>query len=285
MTNRPSAPPPNDEPRREAMFRPELEIDGPGRQNRLSVAFRLLLLIPQAIVLFFLGIAADVVLVVSWFAALALGRLPDWSQRFLSAYLGYTVRVNAYAYLLVDRYPPFSFHAPTHPVRIELHSGRLNRLAVLFRIILSIPAILLNYVLGSGWGVCAFFLWLTVLITGRSPVPVFGATAAVLRYSFRSQAYFMMLTSAYPRHVFGDTDSGRTPPAAEAASPESSSGSNVAGTRWGTRPLVLTPGARTLLIVFIVLGVLSLLGNIATQASQTPQLSPPAHQLYSAATR
>lgn len=250
------APPPPTDPPPAGPVAPELEIDGPGPQRRLTVAFRALLLIPQFVVLVFLGIAANAVVFVSWFAALVLGRLPGFAESFLGAYLGYTVRVNAYLYLLVDRYPPFAMHAGDYPVRIELHPTSLNRLAVLFRIILMIPAYVVTAVLGAGWAVCAFFLWLSVLIVGRTPAPVFGATAALLRYGTRFQAYLMMLTSAYPRGVFGEPS---------AAQPSMVDGEGVPR---GTRPLVLTQGARVLLIVFIVLGVLFHLGNLGRTQQQ-----------------
>lgn len=240
---------------------PQLEIDGPDRQNRLVVAFRALLAIPQMIVLAFLQIAQMFVLFVGWFAALAMGRLPDWVRRYLINYLRYSTRVSAYLYLLVDRYPPFSFSAPAdYPVRLDLRSGRLNRWAVLFRLILCIPAYIVSAVLSTGWALCAFFLWLAVLITGRAPAPVFGAVAAMLRYSVRFQAYSAMLTSAYPKSVFGEGTAG-------------SDGQQPVETPRGTRPLVLTGGARVLLIVFIVLGILGVIGDGVLQSQQQPQFN------------
>ncbi len=237
-------------PPQHGAFLPELEVDGPGPQNRLTVLFRLILLIPQYLVAFFIALAAVFVMFVSWFGALFMGRLPAWSERFLTGYLGYMTRIGAYANLLVDAYPPFSFNAPDYPVRVEVHSGRLNRAAVLFRFILAIPAALVQYVLNYGWFACSFFLWLSVLITGRTPTPVFGATAAVLRYSFRFSAWAMMLTSSYPKHVFGDP------------------GTATSQDTQGTRPLALTSGGRALVIVFIVLGVLALAGNIGVNVYQ-----------------
>lgn len=224
---------------------PELDIRVPERQRRWTVLLRLVLLIPHAIWLSLVGIAVSVVAVISWFAALFLGRLPGWSATFLSGYIGYYTRVYAYSYLLVDRYPPFAWHAPEHPVQVTLAPGRLNRLAVLFRIVLAIPAIIVADVVASGWAVLSFFIWLIVLVIGRVPTPVLGATSAVARYEFRFQAYMLMLTSAYPKRLFGDL------PAADRHS--------------DTRPLVLSSGGRALLIVFIVLGILGLVGAGVTE--------------------
>src|SRR5207248_4534389 len=48
---------------------------GPGRQRRVTVLFRLLLVIPHYIVLYALGIAVAIVAIIGWFAALFTGRL------------------------------------------------------------------------------------------------------------------------------------------------------------------------------------------------------------------
>lgn len=252
----------------------ELEIDGPDSQRRLTVAFRLLLIIPQFVAMLLLGIAALFVMIIGWFGALAIGRLPEFAERYLSNYLRYSVRVSAYLYLLVDRYPPFSLNAPDYPARVELQTTQLNRLAVLFRIILIIPAYIVTAVLGAGWSVCAFFLWLTVLINGRAPATVFGATAAVVRYSTRAGAYFMMLTSSYPGGVFGDAQESAQQTASSDGAPEHAATPAGDAPR-GTRPLILTKGARVLLIVFIALGILSEINNVASTVRQSQQ-----HQLY-----
>ena len=260
MTTPPTMPPPPQTPGETSLpenANVELEVDGPTRQRRLTVFFRALLLIPQYVVLFFLGIANLLVMFVGWFGALAMGRLPEWARQYLTLYLRYTTRVNAYAYLLVDRYPPFSFDGgDDYPAQLDLHSGRLNRAAVLFRFILIIPAAIVSAVFSTGWVVCAFVLWLVVLVMGRTPAPVFGATASMLRYAVRQSAYFAMLTSAYPnpKSIFGE----RVVDSEQQEAPR------------GTRPLVLTRGAVALVIAFLVLGVAGEVANIASQPSMPP---------------
>jgi Domain of unknown function (DUF4389) len=232
----------------QAEWLPELDIAQPARQRRLTVLLRLLLLIPQFIVMAVLGVVTFFAAIAAWFAALFLGRLPGWAEAYLAGYVVYATRVYASLYLLVDSYPPFSFAAPGSPVQVELHPGRLNRLAVLFRIILAIPAGIISAVLAAGWQALSFFCWLVVLILGRMPVPLFEATAAVLRYSMRLQAYFLMLTAAYPKRLFGDQS--------QANSYAETTGT-TSGRRSSTRPLLLTGGAKILLAVFIVVGLIS----------------------------
>jgi Domain of unknown function (DUF4389) len=77
-------------------------------RNRLTVFFRYLLLIPQYFVLIFIGIAAGVVIMIAWFAVIITGKWPEGLRNFMVGFLRWTTRVNGYAFLLTDEYPPFS---------------------------------------------------------------------------------------------------------------------------------------------------------------------------------
>jgi hypothetical protein len=232
-------------------FRPELDIDPPARQRRLTVLLRALLLIPHFIVLFVLGIVTFFAAIFAWFGALALGRLPRWAADYLGGYLRYATGVYASFYLLIDSYPPFSFSgAPDFPVRVELRPTELNRLAVLLRIILVIPAAILSGVISAGWSALAFFCWLVVLILGRNPAGLFESTAAIVRYQLRTDAYFLMLTPAYPKGLFGDAG---TRDAGEAVS--------------ATHPLRVGTGGKVLLVIFIVVGLASSISSDAYSSS------------------
>jgi len=77
-------------------------------QRRPTVLFRLVLVVPQALVLVFVSLGAQIVLVLGWFGALALGRLPKPFVRYLVGVVRWGARVQAYSFLLTDRYPPFS---------------------------------------------------------------------------------------------------------------------------------------------------------------------------------
>jgi hypothetical protein len=80
-----------------------------GRElNRWLPLVKWLLAIPHYIVLFFLGIAALVAVIVAWFAILFTGRYPQGIFHFVEGVLRWQNRVTGYALLLVtDRYPPF----------------------------------------------------------------------------------------------------------------------------------------------------------------------------------
>jgi hypothetical protein len=192
----------------------QVALADPGPQRRLTVAFRAILLIPHLVVLFVLGIAAYALEIIGWFAALILGRLPKGLADFIAGTLRYYVRVLAYFYLLTDRYPPFALSpAPGYPVDVYANPGRLNRLAVLFRIILYIPAYVVIGLLGSGASIVLFFDWVITLVAGRTPDSLHQALSAALRYQTRAFAYIGLLTGTYPGGLFGDPAWADAPPA------------------------------------------------------------------------
>ena len=82
--------------------------DFPEERSRLSVFFRLFLLIPHFIVLFFVGIAWFITAIIGWFAILFTGSYPQGLYNFAVGYLRWSLRVEAYGFLMRDEYPPFS---------------------------------------------------------------------------------------------------------------------------------------------------------------------------------
>jgi hypothetical protein len=96
-------PDPGDDPRVGVELVPKLE----GR-NRLTVGFRLILAIPQLIVLAALFIALLVVALIALFAVLFTGRWPQGLRDFALGVGRWWLRVQAYLVLLTDEYPPFS---------------------------------------------------------------------------------------------------------------------------------------------------------------------------------
>jgi Domain of unknown function (DUF4389) len=76
--------------------------------NRWLPLVKWLLAIPHYILLFFLDIAAVVVVIVAWFSILFTGRYPSGMFHFVEGVIRWHNRVIAYALVLVtDEYPPF----------------------------------------------------------------------------------------------------------------------------------------------------------------------------------
>ncbi len=82
--------------------------DVPAELNRFLPLVKWLLAIPHYIVLFFLNIAAIIVVIVAWFAILFAGRYPRGMFDFVEGVFRWNNRVAGYAFILItDRYPPF----------------------------------------------------------------------------------------------------------------------------------------------------------------------------------
>lgn len=80
--------------------------------NRWLPLVKWLLAIPHYIVLAFMFLAATVCVIIAWFAILFTGRYPVGLFNFVTGVLRWSLRVSAYASLLItDRYPPFSLEA------------------------------------------------------------------------------------------------------------------------------------------------------------------------------
>ena len=172
-----------------------LAASQPTDRDRLTVALRLIWVLPQVFVLIFVFIGAFFVLVLGWFGALFTGRLPTFASDFLAGAIRWGTRVSGYFLFLTDEYPPFSLEEdPAYPIKIAIPpSGELNRLAVLLRIFLVIPASIVYTVVGSGVFLIAVASWATITYSGKQPTPLYEAIRVVTRYHMRVSGYFLML--------------------------------------------------------------------------------------------
>jgi hypothetical protein len=98
---------PGEEPRLHVEFRPQLTD-----RNRLTVGFRIILVIPQLIVVAVLELVGWVVSVIAFFAVLFTGRWPEGMRTFVLNVMRWYLRVQTYFLLLTDEYPPFAFDPP-----------------------------------------------------------------------------------------------------------------------------------------------------------------------------
>jgi hypothetical protein len=182
-----------------------VKFAGPARQDRWTVLLRAILAIPALVCLYFARYVAWVVLITGWFGALFTGRLPDYAASFLTGFQRWEVRAYAYLLLLTDTYPPFGLLDTDYPVSVTTSPGRLNRAAVLFRLVLVFPAWVVATILWYGLGpILMIPVWLIVLVRGRMPRPLYEAIAACLRYWARMKGYWYLLTDVYPDGLFGD---------------------------------------------------------------------------------
>ncbi|MGH2558889.1 MAG: DUF4389 domain-containing protein [Thermomicrobiales bacterium] len=99
---------------------PELHYDVtyPERLSRLLIFVKWLLIIPHAIILYFLILAVGIVHTIAWFAILITGSYPRGLFDFMTGVSRWANRVLVYVMLLTDAYPPFTLgptSAPAEP--------------------------------------------------------------------------------------------------------------------------------------------------------------------------
>ncbi len=199
----------------------DIEIDPPSRQNRWSVAFRLVLVVPALILATVLvsfdvnvngrGTSGGTSLIVAaaflaWFFALARGRIPRGLRDLIAYAISYGAQLWAYLLVLTDRYPssdPLTAIGPLpvrdDPVQIETRDDlQRSRLTVFFRLLLAIP----HFVWLTLWGIAALLAailnWFATLIRGESPHFLHRFLTAYLRYQLHVFAYVYLIGNLFP---------------------------------------------------------------------------------------
>ena len=186
----------------------QIQIDTPEKLSRWRV-FQGILTVPHMVVLYGLMIAASVVVVLSWFAIVFTGRMPEGFANFLCMTQRYSARVNSYSYFLIDQYPPFDFTTTPadpggSPTRVDFRPalGGRNRLTVALRFLWAIPALFLLYIVMLVAMIMLFLAFFAVLFTGRWPATFRDWMLKMLRANVRLGAYLGLLTDDYPPNPF-----------------------------------------------------------------------------------
>jgi hypothetical protein len=168
------------------------------RRNRLTVFFRIILAIPHLIWLTLWSIAAVFAGIANWAVTLIKGVSPAGLHNFLAAYVRYSTQVTAYLYLVADPFPSFSGRSG-YPIDVEIDPPEpQNRWKTGFRIILVIPAAILNQVLQYVVQIIGFLGWFVCLALGRMPQGMRDLSAYCLRFQAQTYAYSAVLTDRYP---------------------------------------------------------------------------------------
>ena len=176
-----------------------LVVDDDLRRNRLTVFFRLLLAIPQAIWIGLWSFVATIVVIIAWFAALVTGSVPEGLHAFLARYLRASTHLYSYVLLLADPWPPFGGSEGTYPIDLRVDPPvPQSRLTVFFRLLLAIPAFLLSYVFRVVNQLIAVLGWFYCLALGRMHEGMRDLSAWMMRYELQTYAYAGLLTSRYP---------------------------------------------------------------------------------------
>jgi hypothetical protein len=182
-----------------------LVVEGDLRRSRLTVFFRLLLVIPHLVWLTLVTVGAFFVVIASWFVTLIAGQTPGGIHHFLAWALRYSTQVSAYLYLLADPFP--SFTADPYPIDLAVDPpARQNRWKTAFRLVLALPALLIANIVIQLLQLLAFFGWFVCLAIGRMPEGMRNAGAFCLKYQQQTHGYLALLTDRYPSLSFPRPD-------------------------------------------------------------------------------
>jgi hypothetical protein len=204
-----------------------LEIDFPEKLDRLTTFFRLIWIIPIAIILALvsgagqtvtntvvLNEAGEVMRTTSQTAGgvvsgLALAtvlmilfrqRYPRWWFDFVRELTRFGYRVGAYLCLLTDQYPSTVDEQSVH-LEIDYPDVQsdLNRWMPLIKWLLAIPHYIVLCFLAIAAFIAVVIAWFTILVTGRYPRSLFDYVVGVGRWGLRVSAYaWLLVTDRYP---------------------------------------------------------------------------------------
>jgi hypothetical protein len=186
-------------------------FDAPEKVANWRPLVNWLLAIPHFAVLYALRILGQVIAVISWFAIVFTGALPESFANLESLWMRYELRTYTFALFMREEYPPFAFgmtpaddgadQRVTIGFQPELTDR--NRVTVGFRIILVIPHVVVLVLLAIAAAVASLIAFFAVLFTGRWPQGLRDFVLNVQRWYLRVQTYFLLLVDEYPPFRLG----------------------------------------------------------------------------------
>lgn len=187
----------------------ELTVESPPKIANWRPLVHWLMAIPHFVVMYVIGIVAQVCALIAWFAIVFTGKMPAGLANMICMYTRYANRVGTFVGFLHEQYPPFAFDTTAtdpggYPARTDFApalEGR-NRLTVGLRLIWMIPALIVTYLIMIVAAVCWFIAFFAVLFTGKWPEGLRGWVVKGLRASTRLNAYMFLLTDEYPPMSF-----------------------------------------------------------------------------------
>ena len=189
------------------------EMDYSETRSRLTTFFRWILATPHFLFAAGYALVFYVVYVIAWVTLLITARWPAGLYKFMGGFLRYLTRLNAYLFLGVDNYPPFTAPRTTAiPSACASRHRSLNTAeSSLFRGIYAIFAMVIRYALGIVLSFVSFLSWFAIVATGRQPESLQNALNFALSYTTQADALMFLITETYP--PFGQSDVPSTQPA------------------------------------------------------------------------
>ena len=193
------------------------DVDYPEKLDQLTTAFRIVMIIPIVIVLGTVSgvamssgvgegakgggaVGGGLLIAGPLLMILFRQKYPRWWFDWNLELMRFTARVESYFLLLTDHYPSTDEEQAVH-LGIDYPDVErdLNRWLPLVKWLLAVPhAIVLAFL----WVVAlaaVYVAWFAILFTGRYPRGLFDFVVGVMRWTWRTVAYALMLTTdRYP---------------------------------------------------------------------------------------
>lgn len=119
----------------------------------------------------------------------------DWNLQLARL----SARIASYAGLLRDEYPSTDEEQAVHLNFAYPDAKQLSRGMPIVKWFLAIPHWFILFFLTIAATVCIIIAWFAILFTGRYPRALFDFVVGVMRWSYRVQAYAVLLiTDVYP---------------------------------------------------------------------------------------
>lgn len=175
------------------------DVPYPDSLSRWLIFVKWLLVIPHSIVLYFLGLALNVVTFIALFTILFTRTYPEGMFKFAAGVRRWSANASAYSNLLRDEYPPFSMDAGQYPVVFDIaYPENLSRFMPLIKWLLAFPHYVVIVLLTIALIFTTIVAWFAILFTGKYPEGLFNFAVGVNRWSQRVTAYVSLMTDEYP---------------------------------------------------------------------------------------
>jgi len=188
------------------------------RRSRLTVLFRIFLVLPQLVWILIWGIvvygsyrythfrggattttATGGTITLAALVTLFSGWLWPELHAFHTRFLRWSTHLGAYLFLIANPWPRLDAR-DEYPVEVHVDPpARQNRWVSFFRLLLAIPALIFSFVLVVVLVVVGLVGWFVCLLLGRMPKGMRDLGVYCLRFSAQTAAYVLYLTDRYPQ--------------------------------------------------------------------------------------
>ena len=190
----------------ESSYPVQYSVEYPESSNRLKALFRLILIIPMAVIYILVyGTIGGALFPAVLLMLLFRKKYPRWWFDVNVEVQRFSARVWAYFSLLRDEYPSTD---EQQAVQLDFEypdaQNDLNRWLPLIKWLLALPHWIIIWILSYVYLIVLVISWIAIIITGKHPRVLFDFIVGFGRWAIRANAYaFLLTTDRYPPFRFG----------------------------------------------------------------------------------